>query len=58
MATAEDILTKAIDDVKAKVIETCAKVAEIHRIRAPESTYQEGYNAAVAEIAAKIRRLS
>jgi len=56
--SAEDLLDELANDVKALVIENCAKVAEIHRIHAPENPYQEGYNAAVAEIAAKIRRLS
>lgn len=53
----DDPVEKLADDVKAAVVETCAKVAEIHHISAPENEFQNGYNAAVAEIAAKIRRL-
>ncbi len=52
-----DPIAKLAADVKTKVIETCAKVAEIHRIRAPDNEYQNGYNKAIADIAAKIRQL-
>jgi hypothetical protein len=52
-----DPIEKLATDVKATVQETCAKVAEIHRISRPENEFQNGYNAAVAEIAAKIRKL-
>lgn len=53
----EDILDKLVSDVKTSTIETSAKVAEIHRIPRPENEYQRGYNDAIADIAAKIRRL-
>ena len=53
----KDAIDKLADDVRKSVVETCAKVAEIHRIPAPENTYQHGYNDAVRDIAAKIRRL-
>ena len=55
-----DPIEKLASDVKASVVETCAKVAEIHRIPLVDvvkGSYADGYNAAVAEIAAKIRRL-
>lgn len=51
----------ALDDlaafVKKTTIEYCAKVAEIHRNSTPNSSWSQGYNAAVADIAAKIREL-
>lgn len=53
----QDALDKLANDVKQDVIKTCAKVAEIHRVRAPDNDWQRGYNQAVAEIAAKIREL-
>ena len=56
----KDTLDKLTDDIKAKIIETCAKVAEIHRIPlidVVKGSYADGYNAAVADIAAKIREL-
>ncbi len=53
----QDTLDKLADDVKRSVIETCAKVAEIHCLRTSEGDWAKGYNAAVAEIAAKIRKL-
>lgn len=52
-----DLLDKLTDDVKKTTVEYCVKVCEIHRIPAPENEYQRGYNAAVKEIADKIRRL-
>jgi len=52
-----DILENLARDVKTKCIETCAKVAEIHHIKRSENEWQRGYNAAVADIAAKIRKL-
>lgn len=52
-----DALDKLAADIKASVAETCAKVADIHRIRHCENEFQNGYNAAVADIAAKIREL-
>jgi hypothetical protein len=54
---AKDSLDKLADDIKATTSEYCAKVAEIHRIPQPENEYQCGYNAAVTEIAARIRRI-
>lgn len=53
-----DILDKLADDIKSSVTETCAKVAEIHRIGAPNNDFQRGYNYAVGEIAMKIRELN
>jgi uncharacterized protein YerC len=52
-----DILDKLADDIKSMVTETCAKVAEIHRIRRCENEFQNGYNQAVADIASKIREM-
>jgi hypothetical protein len=52
-----DIIDKLAADVKVSVIETCAKVAEIHRIGSAENEFQNGYNQAVKDIAAKIRKL-
>lgn len=54
----QDVLDKLADDIKSTVTETCAKVAEIHRVPAPENEFQRGYNVAVREIAAKIRELN
>lgn len=54
----KDAFDKLADDIKKSSVETCAKVAEIHRIPRPENEYQHGYNDAVAEIAAKIRELN
>lgn len=53
----KDILDKLADDVTAKVIDVCAKVAEIHRQHITDTEYQKGYNQAVADIAAQIREL-
>lgn len=57
----QDGIDKLAADVKASVVETCAKVAEIHRIPSVGGTirgsYADGYNTAVAQIAARIRRL-
>jgi len=52
-----DAIDKLAADVKVTVIETCAKVAEIHRINPTENEFQNGYNQAVKDIAAKIRQL-
>ena len=54
-----DLIDELTRDVKTMVKETCAKVAEIHRLKGlPDNEdYRRGYNDAVAEIAAKIRRL-
>lgn len=53
----KDALDKLAADIKATTTEYCAKIAEIHAIPHPENEYQRGYNAAVAEIAAKLRRI-
>jgi hypothetical protein len=57
----QDAIDKLASDVRASVKETCAKIAEIHRIPTVggiiKGSYTDGYNAAVAEIAAKIREL-
>jgi hypothetical protein len=56
----KDAIDKLAESVKKTTVETCAKVAEIHRIqeiRPPDNLYQQGYNDAVRDIAAKIRRL-
>lgn len=53
----KDAIDKLAADIKAKVIEYCAKTTEIHRIPRPENEYQRGYNQAVSEIAERIRRL-
>lgn len=55
--TEQDPIQGLAQDIKATVKETCAKVAEIHRVRNPENDFQAGYNAAVFDIAAKIREL-
>jgi len=57
-----DIIDDLARDVKAMVKEACAKVAEIQRLTGPaydnnDAEYRRGYNDAVADIAAKIRRL-
>lgn len=57
-----DPLTELADFVKQKTIETCAKIAEIQARTANPSIaldeyITEGYNLAVKDIAAKIRRL-
>lgn len=57
MASDNDILDELAGSIKQTVIATCAKVADIHRISRPENTFQEGYNKACADIAAKIREL-
>lgn len=54
----QDVFDKLADDIKKDVVKTCAKVAEIHRFRGADNDYQRGYNAAVADIAAKIRELN
>lgn len=53
----QDIVDKLARDVEATTIETSAKVAEIHHIKHPGNDYQRGYNQAVADIAAQIRKL-
>lgn len=50
-------IEKLASDIKATVRDTAVKVADIHRIARPENEFQNGYNAAVADIAAKIREL-
>jgi len=54
-----DLIDELTRDVKTMVKETCAKVAEIHRLKGAcdNAEYQRGYNDAVADIAAKIRQL-
>lgn len=55
-----DLIDELTRDVKAIVKETCAKVAEIQRLKGPaydNAEYRRGYNDAVADIAAKIRQL-
>ncbi len=54
----DDVLEKLASDVKRSVVEHSARVADIHRIRNVENEYQRGYNAAVFDIAAKIRELN
>lgn len=54
---AEDIIDTLANGVKASVVETCAKVAEIH-FKHPDMPGAEYYNAAVVEIAARIRRFA
>lgn len=53
----EDVIDKLASDVKKTVVESCAKVAEIH-LKHPDMPGAEYYNAAVQDIAAKIRRLA
>ena len=53
----DDPIEKLAKDVKASVVETCAKVAEIHAIKRCENDFHRGYNQAVRMIAAKIREL-
>lgn len=52
-----DDINKLAADMKASVVETCAKVAEIHHIDRAENVFQNGYNQAVKDIAAQIRKL-
>ena len=52
-----DILEKLAADISDSTIKACAKVPAILKIRAPENEYQRGYNAACADIAARIKRL-
>ncbi len=54
-----DVLEKMGNDIAKSATEICAKVAEIHRVSGPVEvgSYQDGYNAAVRDIAAKIREL-
>jgi len=59
----QDILDKLAADVKSNIVETCAKVAEIHLRKvgsAGSDGYDEdvGYNTAVRDIAAKLRQLN
>lgn len=60
-ASEPDILDKLAAGIKSDVQETCAKVAEIHLVKAVGSfirgSYMDGYNTAVRDIAAKIREL-
>ena len=57
----QDILENLADDIAKKTAETCAKVAEIHRVPLVggmvTGSFVDGYNTAVKEIAAKIREL-
>ena len=58
----KDAMDKLASDVKRSVVETCARVAEIHARKAnpdiaTDEFVTEGYNAAVRDIAAKIRAL-
>jgi hypothetical protein len=53
----QDTIEKLAMDVKRDVIKTCAKVAEIH-FKTGTGYFTEGYNEAVRDIAAKIRRLA
>lgn len=53
-----DLLTELAASIKETVIETCAKVADIHRRANPVDTFDHGHNHACAHIAAKIRALS
>lgn len=57
MTGPQDALDKLAADIKATTTEYCAKVADIHRIDNPDNEYQRGYNQAVADIAARIRRI-
>ncbi len=52
-----DILDKLADDIAKSTAETCARIAEMHRIPLTEHNFQDGYNAAVRDIAAKNREL-
>ena len=46
-----------LTDIKANVKEDCAKLATLQRILDPGSDFERGYNTAVSDIAARIRRL-
>ena len=52
-----DLLKKLAAEVKATVLEACAKIAESHRVSQPENEFQRGINRAASDIAAKIREL-
>lgn len=52
-----DSLEKLAVDIKNSTKEYCVKIAEIHIVSHPENEWQCGYNQAVKDIAAKIRRL-
>lgn len=54
----KDALDQMADDIKATVVDMCAKVAEISAIKRPENQYQIGYNQAVSDIAAMIRKMN
>jgi hypothetical protein len=54
----QDIMEKLAKDISASTVEICAKVATIHRIPRPENEYQRGYNAAIEDIAARIRKMA
>ena len=51
----QDIFDKLAADIKETVIETCAKIAEIHQLKNANNEFQNGYNRAVRDIAAEIR---
>lgn len=53
----QDALDKLAADIKATVVETCAKVAEIHAISRCENDFHRGYNDAIRMVAKKIREL-
>lgn len=53
----QDILDNLAANIRKTVIEYCAKVTDIHRRRGDDE-YTRGYNAAVADIAAKIREMN
>jgi len=52
----QDTLDKLGADLKSTVVDTCAKIAEIH-LRPERGELDRGYNKAVRDIAAKIRSL-
>lgn len=53
----QDSLDRLPDDIKASVVESCAKVAEIH-LRRERSAADRIHNKAVRDIAGKIRELT
>lgn len=55
--TVSDIIKQHGDEVEAITIEYCAKIAEIH-LRPERGELDRGFNKAVRDIAASIRKLN
>ena len=56
--TNNDVLSSlATDELARGIINVCATLVDVHRIHQPDNEFQRGYNTAVAEIEASIRKL-